>query len=104
MYFKFPLLTVSVCIETMSVTDSFKFNSDNHGDATEEADGKDPTLWIMLGIGLAKLLFLFLGTVIKKNRKIKKQKKEIEKLRGELFKYLVVETNNQEESLESPAG
>ena len=89
----------------MSVTDSFKFNTDNYGDATEEADsnGKDPTLWIMLGIGLAKLLFLFLGTIIKKNRKIKKQKKEIEKLRGELFKYLVVETNNQEESFDSPA-
>ena len=88
----------------MSVTDSFKFNSDNHGDAIEAASGgKDPTLWIMVGIGLAKLLFLFLGTIIKKNRKIKKQKKEIEKLRGELFKYLVVETSNQEESFDSPA-
>ena len=90
----------------MSVTDSLKFNTDNHGDAIEaqaDRDGKDLTPWIMLGIGLAKLLFLFLGAIVKKNRKIKKQKKEIEKLRGELFKYLVVETNNQEESLESPA-
>ena len=75
----------------MSMTDSLKSNSDNHSNAIEaDSDGKDPTLWIMLGIGLAKLLFLFLGTIIKKNRKIKKQKKEIEKLRGELFKYLVV--------------
>ena len=88
----------------MSVTDSLKFNTDNHGDAIKaDTNGKDPTPWIMLGIGLAKLLFLFLGAIFKKNRKIKKQKKEIEKLRGELFKYLVVETSNQEESFESPA-
>ena len=88
----------------MSVTESFNFNSDYHQDDVEAEvrDGRSPYPWILLGIVLAKILFLFLGIIMKKNRKIKNQKEEIKKLRGELFEFLVVETSNQE-SLESIA-